>query len=260
MNLPEVTIEQLLDAGVHFGHNVRRWNPKMEQYIFGVRNNIHIFDLRVTLPLINAALTKLHEVSSKSGKVLFVGTKKQCSDVVKEVAVENNQYYINKRWLGGTLTNWKTISNSINRLDELETNLSDESFSQSLSKKELLDLSREKEKLISNIGGIRNLGGKPDLIVIFDIVKDKLAVLEAKKLGIPIIAISDTNSDPDPIQYIIPGNDDAIRSINLYANLFKMVLSDAKELSLDLLKEKENSENQSSEKVIENKDNKNKEK
>ena len=147
MNLPEVTIEALLEAGVHFGHNVRRWNPKMEQYIFGERNNIHIFDLRTTLPLINTALVKLHEVASKSGKILFVGTKKQCSLIVKEIALENKQFYINKRWLGGTLTNWKTISKSINRLDDLELLLNENNTNQSLSKKELLDLSREKEKL-----------------------------------------------------------------------------------------------------------------
>ena len=240
MNLPEVTIEELLEAGVHFGHNVRRWNPKMEQYIFGVRNNIHIFDIRSTLPLINSALVKLHEVASKSGKILFVGTKKQCSSIVKEIALENEQFYINKRWLGGTLTNWKTISKSINRLDELESILNNENATQSLSKKELLDLSREKEKLLSNIGGIRNLGGKPDLLIVFDIVKDKLAVLEAKKLNIPIIAIADSNSNPDLIDFIIPGNDDAIRSINLYAHYFRTTLNDAKEISKDIDKEKSN--------------------
>ena len=238
MNLPEVTIEQLLEAGVHFGHSVRRWNPKMEQYIFGVRNNIHVFDLRITLPLINSALVKLHEVASKSGKVLFVGTKKQCSSIIKEIALENNQFYVNKRWLGGTLTNWKTISKSINRLDALELILSENNSTQSLSKKELLNLSREKDKLLSNIGGIRNLGGKPDLLVIFDIVKDKLAVLEAKKLSIPIIAISDSNSNPEPIDFVIPGNDDAIRSINIYANFFRETLSDAKEVSKDFELEK----------------------
>jgi len=250
MNLPEITIEQLLEAGVHFGHNVRRWNPKMEQYIFGVRNNIHIFDLRKTLPLIYSSLTKLHEVASKSGKVLFVGTKKQCSLIVKEIALNNNQFYINKRWLGGTLTNWKTISNSINRLEDLEKILGDDQTNQNLSKKELLDLSRERDKLLSNIGGIRNLGGKPDILVIFDIVKDKLAVLEAKKLGIPIIAIADTNANPDPIEFIIPGNDDAIRSINLYANYFNSTLADAKEISQDLSIEKNNDEEQIKEKKI----------
>ena len=252
MNLPEVTIDQLLEAGVHFGHNVRRWNPKMEQYIFGVRNNIHIFDLRITLPLINSALVKLHEVGLKKGKILFVGTKKQCSSIVKEIALENEQFFINKRWLGGTLTNWKTISNSINRLDELELSLNDESKSQNLSKKELLDLSREKEKLISNIGGIRNIGGKPDLLVVFDIVKDKLAVLEAKKLGIPIIGIADTNSNPDLVDFIIPGNDDAIRSINLYAEYFRTTLNDVKqninELSIDSEKNIKEEKNLSKEK------------
>ena len=244
MNIPEVTIEDLLEAGVHFGHNVKRWNPKMEQYIFGVRNNIHIFDLRVTLPLINSALSKLHDVVSKSGKVLFVGTKKQCSSIVKEIAFENDHFYINKRWLGGTLTNWKTISKSINRLDDLESTLNDESTSQKLSKKELLDLSREKEKLLSNIGGIRNLKGRPDLLVIFDIVKDRLAVLEAQKLGIPMIAIADSNANPDPIEHVIPGNDDAIRSINLYANYFRKILSDAKEINIDLNKEKNKDDEQ----------------
>ena len=234
MKLPEITIEELLDAGVHFGHNVKRWNPKMGEYIFGVRNKIHILDLRITLELLNSALAKLHEIASKSGKILFVGTKKQCSNIVQEIASESQQFYINKRWLGGTLTNWKTISNSINRLNDLELILNDSESNQNLSKKELLELSREKDKLISNIGGIRNLNGKPDIVVIFDIVKDKLAVLEAKKLGIPIIAIADTNSNPDPIDYIIPGNDDAIRSINLYANYFRKTLLDAKEISLDI--------------------------
>tara|TARA_B100000686_G_C16630749_1_gene884527 strand:+ start:454 stop:1185 length:732 start_codon:yes stop_codon:yes gene_type:complete len=227
MNLPEVKIEELLESGVHFGHNVKRWNPKMEQYIFGVRNNIHIFDLRITIDAINVALVKLYETVNKSGKVLFVGTKKQCSDIVKEIASEYSQFYINKRWLGGTLTNWKTISNSINRLENLENLLKDNESINSLSKKELLELSRERDKLISNLGGIKNLDGKPDLIVIFDVVKDKIAVLEAKKLNIPIVAIVDTNADPEPIDYLIPGNDDAIRSINLYADYFKSTLKEA---------------------------------
>jgi len=253
MKLPEVTIEQLLEAGVHFGHNVRRWNPKMEQYIFGVRNSIHILDLRVTLPLINAALVKLHEVTVKSGKILFVGTKKQCTSIVKEIALESEHFYINKRWLGGTLTNWKTISNSINRLNELEILLGENNSNQNISKKELLDLSREKEKLLLNIGGIRNLEGKPDLIVIFDVVKDKLAVLESKKLGIPIIGIADTNANPDPIDFIIPGNDDAIRSINLYAELFKKTLIDAKEISKDYSKEKNIAEENLSTENVEDK-------
>ena len=227
MNLPNIKIEELLEAGVHFGHNVRRWNPKMEEYIFGVRNNIHIFDLRITAEAISNALLKLHETVSKSGKILFVGTKKQCAEIVKELASLNNDFYVNKRWLGGTLTNWKTISNSIDRLNTLESNLNDPSFSNSISKKELLQLTREKEKLHLNLGGIKDLNGKPDLIVIFDVIKDKLAVLEAKKLNIPIIGIVDTNADPQLIDYIIPGNDDAIRSINLYKSYFQQTIEDA---------------------------------
>ena len=227
MNLPEVKIEDLLESGVHFGHNVRRWNPKMKEYIYGVRNNIHIFDLRITLELLNAALTKIHETVSKSGKILFVGTKKQCSDVVKELAMLNNNFYVNKRWLGGTLTNWKTISNSIKRLEEIELFLKDNDQSKNLSKKELLEISREKQKLDLNIGGIRTLNGKPDLLVVFDVTKDKIAVKEATKLNIPVVAIVDTNADPDNIDYIIPGNDDALRSINLYKNYFLATIQDA---------------------------------
>ena len=227
MNLPEVKIEDLLESGVHFGHNVRRWNPKMKEYIYGVRNNIHIFDLRITLDLLNTALTKIHETVSKSGKILFVGTKKQCSDVVKELALVNNNFYVNKRWLGGTLTNWKTISNSIKRLEEIEVFLKDNESSKNLSKKELLDISREKQKLDLNIGGIRTLNGKPDLLVVFDVIKDKIAVKEATKLNIPVVAIVDTNADPENIDYVIPGNDDALRSISLYKSYFMETIQDA---------------------------------
>ncbi len=249
MNLPEIKIEDLLEAGVHFGHNVRRWNPKMEEYIFGVRNNIHIFDLRITAEALNSALVKLHETVNKSGKILFVGTKKQCSEIVKELATLNNNFYVNKRWLGGTLTNWKTISNSIDRLNTLEANLNDPAFTNSISKKELLQLTREKEKLHLNLGGIKDLNGKPDLLVIFDVLKDKLAVLEAKKLNIPIIGIVDTNADPESIDYIIPGNDDAIRSINIYKNYFQKTIEDATSF-LDS-QDKKNDENE--DKKIDNK-------
>ncbi len=227
MNLPEVKIEELLESGVHFGHNVRRWNPKMKEYIYGVRNNIHIFDLRLTVELLNTALTKIHETVSKSGKILFVGTKKQCAETVKELAMINNNFFVNKRWLGGTLTNWSTISNSIKRLEEVELFLSDEKLSKNLSKKELLDISREKQKLDINIGGIRKLNGKPDLLVILDVVKDRIAVLEANKLNIPVVGIVDSNADPDLIDYIIPGNDDALRSINLYKKYFLETMEDA---------------------------------
>tara|TARA_Y100001935_G_C17235962_1_gene473015 strand:+ start:150 stop:908 length:759 start_codon:yes stop_codon:yes gene_type:complete len=246
MNLPEVKIEDLLESGVHFGHNVRRWNPKMKEYIYGVRNNIHIFDLRITVDLINVALTKIHETISKSGKVLFVGTKKQCGDTVKELASLNNDFYVNKRWLGGTLTNWKTISNSIKRLDEIESFLNDDIASKNLSKKELLDISREKQKLDLNIGGIRKMNGKPDLLVIFDVLKDKIAVHEANKLNIPVVGIVDTNADPDQIDYVIPGNDDALRSINLYKKYFADTVDDASQIkdkdeaSIDDKKDKKN--------------------
>ena len=243
MNLPEVKIEDLLEAGVHFGHNVRRWNPKMDDYIFGVRNNIHIFDLRITLEALNSTLVKIHETVSKSGKILFVGTKKQCAESVKELAESSNNFFVNKRWLGGTLTNWKTISNSINRLNELENTINDPAFTNSVSKKELLERSREKDKLHLNLGGIKDLNGKPDLIVIMDVIKDKLAVLEAKKLNIPIVGIVDTNADPEMIDYVIPGNDDAIRSINLYKKYFMETMNDARQFSenqIDAKKEDKN--------------------
>ena len=239
MNIPEIKIEDLLESGVHFGHNVRRWNPKMKEYIYGVRNNIHIFDLRITVELLNTALTKIHETVQKSGKILFVGTKKQCGDTVKELANINNNFYVNKRWLGGTLTNWKTISNSIKRLDEIEAFLNDNNSSKNLSKKELLDISREKDKLDLNIGGIRKLSGKPDLLIIFDVLKDKIAVLEAKKLNIPVVGIVDSNADPDLVDYVIPGNDDALRSINLYKNYFIDTIKDAADFQS---KEDENSD------------------
>ncbi len=240
MNLPDIKIEDLLESGVHFGHNVRRWNPKMKEYIYGVRNNIHIFDLRITVDLLNTALSKIHETISKSGKVLFVGTKKQCEDIVKELANINNDFYVNKRWLGGTLTNWKTISNSIKRLDDIESFLNDEKSSKNLSKKELLDISREKQKLQLNIGGIRKLNGKPDLLVVFDVLKDKIAVHEANKLNIPVVGIVDTNADPELIDYVIPGNDDALRSINLYKRYFSETINDAMETQdKDMLDSKE---------------------
>ncbi len=241
MNLPQVKIEDLLESGVHFGHNVRRWNPKMKEYIYGVRNNIHIFDLRLTVDLMNVALTKIHETVSKSGKILFVGTKKQCGETVKELASINDNFYVNKRWLGGTLTNWNTISNSIKRFEEIETFINDDISSKNISKKELLDITREKQKLELNIGGIRNLNGKPDLLVIFDVLKDRIAVLEANKLNIPVIGIVDSNADPEMIDYVIPGNDDALRSINLYKKYFTETIDDASQFDEKKI-DKENSE------------------
>ncbi len=243
MKLPEIKVEDLLESGVHFGHNVRRWNPKMKEYIYGVRNNIHIFDLRITVDLLNAALVKIHDTVTKSGKILFVGTKKQCEETVKDLAQINNNFYVNKRWLGGTLTNWNTISNSIKRLDEIEVFLNDQNLSKNLSKKELLDISREKQKLDLNIGGIRKLNGKPDLLVILDVLKDRIAVKEANKLNIPVVGIVDTNADPEMIDYIIPGNDDALRSINLYKKYFVETIKDAAEYTNNVSEESVNLEN-----------------
>ena len=223
MNLPTFTMRELLEAGVHFGHVTRRWNPEMESYLFGVRQGIHIIDLQQTVPLLYQAMKVVNDVVAAGGRVLFVGTKRQASKPIEESAKSCGQYYVNHRWLGGMMTNWKTISNSINKLEELEVILGESNANNNLSKKELLQLSREKDKLISNIGGIRNLGGKPDILLVFDVVKDKLAVLEANKLGIPVIAIVDTNSNPDLVEFPIPGNDDAIRSIRLITK----VISDA---------------------------------
>ena len=226
MKLPDITIQQLLEAGVHFGHHKKRWNPKMEKYIFGVRNNIHIIDLRITLPLLNQALESLHKITSKSGKILFVGTKKQASNLVEDIAKKTEQFYITKRWFGGTLTNWNTISNSIKRLESLEKRIREEE--QKLSKKELLNLNREIDKLNNAIGGIRTMSSLPDLLIVLDTLKDKIAVQEANKLKIPVMGVVDTNSEPGSIDYPIPGNDDAIRSINLYINLFAETILDAK--------------------------------
>ncbi len=226
MKLPEVNIQQLLEAGVHFGHHKKRWNPKMQEYIFGIRNNIHIIDLRITLPLLNKALEALYNIALKSGKILFVGTKKQASSYVENIANSTNQYFISKRWLGGTLTNWHTISNSIKRLDNLEEKISKDE--NKISKKELLNLKRERDKLNNAIGGIRNMATLPDLIIVLDTVKDKIAVKEAVKLNIPVMGICDSNSDPNFINYPIPGNDDAIRSIDLYINLFSETIVNAR--------------------------------
>jgi len=226
MKLPEVTIRQLLESGVHFGHHKKRWNPKMEKYIFGVRNSVHIIDLRLTLPLLYNALEFLYKITSRSGKILFVGTKKQASSLVEEMAKKTEQFYITKRWFGGTLTNWSTISNSIKRLELIEKRIKEEE--QKLSKKELLTLSREMEKLNNAIGGIRTMSNLPDLVIVLDTVKDKIAVQEAFKLKIPVMGIIDTNSEPELINYPIPGNDDAIRSIELYVNLFSETILEAK--------------------------------
>ena len=225
MNVPKVDIKQLLEAGVHLGHKTLRWNPKMKKYIFGEKNSIHIIDLTQTVDFIKNALTQVHKIISSGGKILIVSTKKQAAEQVSELAKETQQYYVNHRWLGGMLTNWKTIQNSIKRLKKLEDQLSKENLG--FTKKEILKFGKEKEKLQRSLGGISEMKKIPDLIFIIDTNIESLAVAEAKKLNIPIIAVLDTNSDPTGIDFPIPGNDDARRSINLYCDLLKNTIKDA---------------------------------
>ncbi len=217
MALPDFSMRQLLEAGAHFGHQTHRWNPKMGRFIFGSRSNIHIIDLSQSIPLLHQALVKVREVAASGGRVLFVGTKRQASEPVATAAKRCAQYYVNHRWLGGSLTNWRTVSGSIARLRELEGVL--ENGDSNRTKKELLQLTRERDKLELSLGGIKDMGGIPDLMFVIDTNKEAIAILEAKKLGIPVIAILDTNCDPDGINYPIPGNDDAARAIQLYCDL-----------------------------------------
>ncbi len=219
MALPDFTMRQLLEAGVHFGHNTRRWNPKMAPYIFGDRNGIHIIDLQQTVPLLHQAMVAVRDVTKRGGRVLFVGTKRQAQKRVAEAAKRCGQYYVNHRWLGGMLTNWRTISNSIKRLKDLEEMLGNEAEIQGLTKKEQLMLTREQEKLERALGGIKDMGGLPDILVIIDTTKEDIAINEANKLGIPVVGIIDSNADPDGITHPVPGNDDAIRAIGLYCDL-----------------------------------------
>tara|TARA_A100001011_G_C14203659_1_gene796820 strand:- start:574 stop:1314 length:741 start_codon:yes stop_codon:yes gene_type:complete len=225
MNVPKVDIKQLLEAGVHLGHKTLRWNPKMKKYIFGEKNSIHIIDLTQTVDFLKSALTAVHKVVASGGKLLIVSTKKQASEQVSDLAKETNQYFVNYRWLGGMLTNWNTIQNSIKRLKKLDDQLSKENLG--FTKKEILKFSKEKEKLQRSLGGISQMKKIPDLIFIIDTNIESLAVAEAKKLGIPIVAVLDTNSDPTGIDFPIPGNDDARRSINLYCELLKNTIKDA---------------------------------
>lgn len=216
-NAAKFTIRQLLEAGVHYGHRKNFWNPKMEKYIYGTRNGVHIVDLQKTAPMLRAALDVLKDVASKNGRVLFVGTKKSANELVAEQASRCGQYYVNHRWLGGMLTNWSTVSASIKTLAEYEKILADEHSG--LNKKELLDIERKRLKLDNVLGGIRNMGGKPDVVFVIDRRQEDLAIQEARKLGIPVIAVVDTNSSPDDIDYVIPGNDDARKAIELYTSL-----------------------------------------
>ncbi len=216
--LPDYSMRQLLEAGVHFGHQAHRWNPKMAQFIFGTRNNIHIIDLAQTVPMLHRALQAVSDTVARGGRILFVGTKRQAQDAIADAAKRSAQYYVNSRWLGGTLTNWKTISRSIHRLRKLDEMLgSDEA--QVYTKKERLTLTREKEKLDRALGGIRDMGGLPDLMFVIDTNKEDIAVSEARRLNIPVAAVVDTNSNPDGIGFPVPGNDDAARAITLYCDL-----------------------------------------
>tara|TARA_B100000242_G_scaffold221317_1_gene162277 strand:- start:4525 stop:5349 length:825 start_codon:yes stop_codon:yes gene_type:complete len=240
MKIPNLTIQALLEAGVHLGHKTLRWNPKMKKYIFGKRDSIHIIDLTQTLELTKVALEKVYETISNNGKILFISTKKQASDAIADLAKSTNQYYVNYRWLGGMLTNWGTISNSIKKLQKINTDLSSEN--RGFTKKELLKMSTQRDKLERSLGGISDMKTVPDLVFVIDTNYESLAIKESIKLGIPIIAILDTNSNPDGIDYPIPGNDDARRSIDLYCSLIKETIQNAKSNLSNVSIEKNNKE------------------
>jgi len=224
MALPEFTMRQLLEAGVHYGHQTARWNPKMGEYIYGDRNGIHILDLTQTVPLLDTALKLVRDTVAKGGRVLFVGTKRQAQKSVAEAAEKCAQFYMNHRWLGGTLTNWKTISQSIQRLKQIDEIMAH--GAEGLTKKERLIIEREQGKLQASLGGIREMGGVPDLLFVIDVGKESLAILEAQKLGIPVIGIVDTNCSPKGVDHVIPGNDDAARAISLYCDLISRAALD----------------------------------
>lgn len=230
MSLPDFSMRELLEAGVHFGHKKERWNPKMETFIYGKRNGIHIIDLSQTVPLLHQALLAIRDVAASGGRVLFVGTKRQASEHIADSAKKSAQYYINHTWMAGILTNWKTVSNSIKRFKDLEEMLNSEKIN-ALTKKEVLKLTREHNKLERAIGGIKDMGGLPDILFVIDTNKEAIAILEANKLGIPVIAILDTNSTPDNIDHPIPGNDDASRAIALYCSLAERAILDGIENS-----------------------------
>ena len=225
MSLPTFSMRQMLEAGVHFGHSTRRWNPRMKPYIFGERNKIHILDLQQTVPMLHAALKALSDVTSRGGRVLFVGTKRAASDKIAETARNCGQYYVNHRWLGGMMTNWATVSQSIRRLRDLEARMESDEVNQ-LTKKEVLQLTRERDKLELTLGGIKEMGGLPDMLFIIDTNKEAIAVEEANRLNIPVVAIVDTNAKPEGVDYIIPGNDDAMRAISFYCELAQAAVLD----------------------------------
>ncbi len=225
MAMPDFTMRQLLEAGVHFGHQTRRWNPRMQSYLFGVRNGVHIIDLQQTVPMLHAALAAVREVTASGGRVLFDGTKRQASELVADNAARCGQYFVNHRWLGGTLTNWKTITASIRRLRDLDETMDSEEI-EGLTKKELLGLTRERDKLQRALGGIKEMGALPDIMFVIDTNKESIAVKEANKLNIPVVGVIDSNSDPEGITFPIPGNDDAIRSISFYCDLVARAVLD----------------------------------
>lgn len=225
MTLPTFTIRQMIEAGVHFGHHARRWNPKMAPYIYGKKDNVHIIDLQKTYPMLYTALATTREIAANGGKVLFVATKRQAQDIIKENAERCGQYYVNQRWLGGMLTNWKTVHKSISRLVKLNE-MAEKNEYEGYTKKEMLNLKKEQEKLNKELGGIMNMGGQPDLVFVIDTGKESLAIKEAKKLGIPVIGICDTNADPETVDLPVPGNDDAIRAIQFYAEMVSAAVLD----------------------------------
>jgi small subunit ribosomal protein S2 len=226
VSMPQFTMRQLIEAGVHFGHQTHRWNPKMRSYLFGVRNNIHIIDLQQSVPLLQQALQAVRDVVAGGGRVLFVGTKRQAADAIAAAAQRCGQYYVNHRWLGGMLTNWRTISQSIKRLKAMDEKIGADPGQVGLTKRELLKLTRERDKLERALGGIKDMGGLPDILIVIDTVRENIAVAEAQKLGVPVVAILDSNSDPTGIQYPVPGNDDALRAITLYCDLFAQAVLD----------------------------------
>lgn len=225
MSLPKFTIRQMIENGVHFGHHARRWNPKMAEYIYGKKDNIHIIDLQQTYPMLYTALNAAREIAANGGKVLFVGTKRQAQDIIKENAERCGQYYVNYRWLGGMLTNWKTVYKSISRLNKLNE-MFDKNETEGYTKKELLNLKKEQDKLAKELNGVMNMGGQPDLLFVVDMPKEDLAIKEAKKLGIPVIGIADTNADPSLVDFPVPGNDDAVRAIQFYCELLSSAVLD----------------------------------